>query len=99
MTDDLPGERRSTLTRLMGDRPSAVLLRLVLVSLLVGFLMSVFGLDAGRLLAWLQQGLREVFEDSGHFVRQAGGYVLTGAAVVVPVWLLLRLLAAGRRRG
>ena len=75
----------------MGGRPGAVIVKLVLLSLLVGFVMSVFGFNASDLVRGAIHAMRDVFRDGAGMIRQLGGYVLAGAAIVVPVWLLLRL--------
>jgi hypothetical protein len=90
--------RRSWMERVVGDRPAAVAVRLVLVSLFVGFLMSVFGIEPDAIFRWVQRTIEDVFADSGHYLRQAFGYVLTGAAIVLPIWILLRVMAMGRGR-
>ena len=89
-------ERPSRLERLLGDRPGALVLRLVLVSLVVGFGMSVLGLNPQGLLSGAIALVRDALRDSTGMVRAIAGYVATGAAIVVPVWLVLRLTS--RRR-
>lgn len=89
-------ERPSKLERLMGDRPSAVIVRLVLISLVVGFLMSVFGLNPQSLLNAAIDLVRDAFRDSTGLLRSVAGYVLAGAAIVVPIWVVMRLTS--RRR-
>ena len=89
--------KRSALERLLGDRPGAVILRLVLVSLVVGFLMAMFGINVQDLVNGTVELFRDTLRDSTGMVRSLVGYVLTGAALVVPVWLVLRL-TSGRRR-
>jgi hypothetical protein len=91
MSEDFKPANRSGLERLMGGRPGSVVIKLVLISLLVGFLMSVFGFNAGDLIRGAVDLVRETFRDGAGLFRQLGGYVLAGAAIVVPVWLLLRL--------
>lgn len=92
MTEDSRPATRSGLERLLGDRPGALLVKLGLISLFVGFIMSVFGFNAGDLVRGAAEALREMLRDGAGVFRQMGGYVLTGAAVVLPVWLVLRLL-------
>ena len=89
-------DHRSSLERFMGGRPGGVLLRLVLLSLVVGFFMSVFGVDAEEIFRGTIELVRETLRDSGGLVRSTFNYVLTGAALVIPIWLLLRL--TGKRR-
>ena len=89
-------ERPSKLERLLGDRPGALILRLVLISLVVGFSMSVFGLNVQGLVHGTVELFRDALRDSTGVLRSFAGYVATGAAIVVPVWLVLRLTS--RRR-
>ncbi|NGP17230.1 DUF6460 domain-containing protein [Devosia aurantiaca] len=96
MTEDYRPQTRSGAERLFGGRPSSVVMRLVLISLLVGFVMSVFGFNASDLLRGAVDAVREALRDGGGIVRQIIGYVLAGAAVVVPIWLLMRLARGGR---
>lgn len=92
MTEDSRPATRSGLERLLGDRPGALAIRLVLISLFVGFIMSVFGFDASDVVRGAVEAVRETLRDGGAVFRQLGTYVLTGAAIVVPVWLILRLM-------
>ncbi len=94
MTEDTRPETRSGFERLIGGRPLAVLVKLALVSLLVGFVMSVFGFNASDLVRGAVEMVRDLIRDGAGTFRQLGAYVLTGAAVVVPIWLLLRLTRA-----
>lgn len=94
MTEDYRPEPRSALRRFLGGSPVSVIIKLVLISLMVGFVMSVFGFNAADLVRGTVAILRDAIRDGAGVFRQLGGYVLTGAAVVVPVWLLLRLTRA-----
>ena len=83
--------RPGLLQRLLGDRPGAVIFRLVLLSLVVGFLMSVFGINVQHLVRGVVQLFRDTMRDGTAMLGSLAGYMVTGAALVVPVWLLLRL--------
>ena len=89
-------ERPSRLERLLGDRPGALVVRLVLISLVVGFLMSMLGLNPQSLITGAVDLVRDMLRDSTGVLRSFVGYVAAGAAIVVPVWLVLRLTS--RRR-
>jgi hypothetical protein len=92
MTEDSRPASRSGLERLLGDRPGSLVVKLVVISLIVGFVMSVFGFDAADLVRGAAEAIRDTIKDGGAVFRQLGGYVLTGAAIVLPIWLILRLL-------
>ncbi len=86
------------LARFVGGSPMAVVLRLVVVSFVVGFLLETFGFDPMTLIHEVVRGVRHILEYGLTDVRQIGRMLLTGAMVVVPVWLVLRLLDAGKMR-
>ena len=92
MTEDSRPASRSALERLLGDRPGSLAIKLLLISLFVGFIMSVFGFDAADLVRGAAEAVRDMIRDGGAVFRQLGTYIVTGAAIVVPVWLILRLL-------
>jgi hypothetical protein len=82
----------------MGGSPLGVLIRLVLVSVLVGVILSVLGFDPWnivdsvlRLFAWL----RDIGFDA---VINLWRYFLLGAVIVIPIWLIMRLVNAPRGR-
>lgn len=89
---------RSPLERILGDRPVALLIRLVVLSLVVGFFMQMFGLNVQDLLQAASNVLHDAFRDSGAMLRSGLSYVVTGAAIVVPLWLIARLTARRSRR-
>jgi Family of unknown function (DUF6460) len=84
--------------RFVGGSPVTVLLRLVVVSFVVGFLLETLGFDPVALLNEAARAARHIIEFGLTDVRQVGRILLTGAMVVVPVWVVLRLLDAGRMR-
>jgi hypothetical protein len=88
----------NVVSRFVGGSPVTVLLRLIVVSFVVGFLLETFGFDPVGLLNEVVRAARHIAEFGLTDVRQIGRILLTGAMVVVPVWLVLRLLDAGRTR-
>ena len=94
MTEETRPQTRSGFERFAGGRPVPVLIKLVLISLFVGFVMVMFGFNAADLVRGAVELVRETIRDGAGLFRQMGIYILTGAAVVVPIWLLLRLTRA-----
>ena len=82
----------SNRTRLLGGSPLAVLLKLVFLSLIVGAIMAGLGLTPANLLRLLSDTVRSVFGLGFDAVRDLGNYVLTGAIIVIPIWVIIRLL-------
>jgi hypothetical protein len=74
-----------------------VAVRLIVVSFVVGMVLETFGFDPGTLFAEAIRSARQVVELGFSDIRQVGRILLTGAMVVVPVWLVMRLLDASRR--
>ena len=72
--------------------------RILLASLLVGMAMAFFGVQPADILAWLNASLRDVAANAGAWIGWTVKYVLLGAVVVVPIWVLWYLLSFMRRR-
>ena len=86
-------------SRVLGGSPLTVLIRLAVVSLLVGALMSWLRIDAIDLLAAAERGFVRVWGTGFEALGNLGRTALAGAALVVPVWVLLRVLSyRGPRR-
>lgn len=79
-------------TRFLGGSPLAVLIRLIVVSLLVGALMSWLGIDAADILRNVERGVLRLWSSGFAALGDIGRTLMAGALVVVPVWFVLRLL-------
>jgi len=73
------------------------IIKLVVASLIVGLVMKSIGFTPLDLLRFLGDSFREIFEDLGGFVSQIAEWLILGATIVVPVWLLMRLMGGGRK--
>jgi Family of unknown function (DUF6460) len=87
----------NALGRFVGGSPAMVAVRLIVVSFVVGIVLETFGLDPATLFADALRGARQIVEFGLSDIRQVGRVLVTGAMVVVPVWLVLRLLDFSRR--
>ncbi|MFS8039041.1 DUF6460 domain-containing protein [Xanthobacter sp. AM11] len=83
------------ITRFFGGSPAWVLVRLVLLSVVVGVILAALGLDPMNILTSLERLVRNLFNFSFEAVERLWRYFLLGAVVVIPLWLIMRLL--GRR--
>jgi hypothetical protein len=83
-----------TVERLFGGPPLAVLGRLILLSILVGVVLSVIGFDPMNIVASVREMARDIYDMGFDAVRYVWHYFLLGAVIVVPVWILARLFGA-----
>jgi hypothetical protein len=87
----------NTVARFVGGSPAMVAVRLIVVSFVVGIVLETFGFDPAMLFTEVVRGARRIIELGFTDISQVGRILLTGAMVVVPVWLVLRLLDSSRR--
>ena len=89
-------ERPSAMRRFLGGSPAGVLLKLVFLSVLVGAAMAMLGVTPGALFWRLADATRALIDLGLDTFHDFGRWILAGAAIVVPVWLLSRFLAMSR---
>lgn len=89
---------RSGLNRFLGGSPAAVLVKLLFLSVLVGAVMAMFGLTPGLLFWEVYDLTRNVIDLGMDTFHDFGRWILAGAAVVVPLWFIARLLTVSRDR-
>ncbi len=85
-----------TMTRVFGGSPLAVLGRLVLVSILVGVVLSTLGLDPFDIVRSVERLIRSIWDMGFDAFRWLWRYLLLGAVIVVPIWIVMRLINAPR---
>lgn len=78
-------------SRFLGGRPLSVVMRLVLLSIVVGVILSAIGLDPLHILRSIQTLFERIWDMGFDAVRWLWRYFLLGAALVVPIWLVVRL--------
>jgi len=86
----------SNLQRFLGGSPAAVLVKLVFLSLLVGAFMSFLGVTPAGLISRVWRMIQAVLDLSFDSLREVGRWIVYGAIIVVPLWLLSRLASRGR---
>ena len=86
-------DRRS----IFGGNPIGVVVRLVLLSIVVGVVLSALGITPRNFIYHIEVLIRRIYDlglASFDWVLQ---YLLLGPIVVVPIWLVARLLGIVRR--
>jgi hypothetical protein len=86
------------LSRFLGGTPLAVAGRLVLLSILIGFVLHAFGLNPFNIIESIRHLIRTVWEMGFDALNWLWRYFLLGAVVVIPIWFIVRLLNAPRGR-
>ncbi len=87
-----PPRQDTPLTRFLGGSPGSVFLRLFFVSLIVGALFMWLDIRPADVLRGFVDLFHRISRLGFDAIREIVDYVLVGAAIVVPVWLVLRLL-------
>ena len=80
--------------RFLGGPPLAVLGKLVLLSILIGVVLSALGLDPWNIVSSLRRLIVSIWDMGFDTVRWLWQYFLLGAVIVIPIWLILRFVRA-----
>lgn len=82
----------SAFERFLGDSPVRLLLKLLVVSFLVGLVMSTFGWSPFDVLDSVRDFFVRLWNMGFGALDRIGSYILLGAAIVIPVWIILRIV-------
>lgn len=85
------------INQILGGSPIGVAIRLILISILVGFILSWLNWNPHDILDWAIRTVEWAWRSLFGSVERAVYYFLLGAAIVVPVFIISRLLKMGRR--
>lgn len=91
---DASGE--NGLRRFLGGSPLSILVRLLFLSLIVGAFMALLGTDPLSMLYGFTDLVRRVFADGIAVLGTVGVWLVTGALLVVPIFLIVRLVRSLR---
>jgi hypothetical protein len=84
--------------RFFGGPPLAVLGKLILLSVVIGVVLSALGLDPWNIVTSVQRLIRDIWNMGFDAVRWLWQYFLLGAVLVIPIWLILRLIRTPKGR-
>ena len=87
-----------TVNRFFGGSPLAVTWRLVLLSILIGFVLHAFGFNPFNIIESIRNLIEAVWNLGFDAVHWLWRYFLLGAVIVIPIWLIMRLVNAPRGR-
>ncbi len=85
-------------SRLTRGNTGRTLLQLVIVSIVVGAVFSFLGIGPREFWRGVIRNVSNLIsslgESFGEIVMTLGAYLLIGAAIVIPIWLISRLLSS-----
>ena len=84
--------RRGTMEQVLGGSPLGVLIRLVVMSFVVGLILTVLDVNPNDIILWVENRLRFLTSFGFETFEEVGAIMLLGAVVVLPIWLALRIL-------
>jgi hypothetical protein len=96
--EHLPEPRRLQANQILGGSPSSVVIRLIFLSLVVGVVLSVIGFSPTDIVDSVTRLVRGIYDMGFGAVERIVRYMLLGAAIVIPVWLVIRVVSLVQRR-
>jgi Domain of unknown function (DUF6460) len=85
--------------RFFGGNPALVLLRLAILSLIVGVVLAALGFSPFEIIDSIRRLVERIYDMGFAAIEKTFRYFLLGAVIVFPVWLITRLLKMAGRAG
>ena len=86
------------LNRFLGDTPLRVALRLIALSFIVGLILSALNIRPLQVYRWVERAILRIYDMGFAVFREAFDYLVVGALIVVPIFIIMRLIKLGGRR-
>ncbi|MGE7370657.1 DUF6460 domain-containing protein [Neorhizobium sp. NPDC001467] len=86
----------ASVNRFLGDSPGRTLIKLIVVCLVVGFVLAFFGYTPDNIIGSIRYHFLDIWYNGFEAVGDLGNYLVLGAIVVIPVFLVLRLMSYRR---
>lgn len=85
-------------SRFLGGSPGRTFLQLLVLSLVVGLVLSALDLSPWDLVYWVRDTIARIWNFGFSAIDGLLRNILIGAAVVIPVWLVVRLFSVFGKR-
>jgi hypothetical protein len=85
--------------RFFGGNPALILVRLVILSVIVGVVLAALGFSPFEIIDSIRRLVERIYDMGFAAVEKAFRYFLLGAVIVFPVWLVMRVLKMVGRAG
>ena len=86
----------NALTRFLGDSPWRVFLKLLVASFLVGLVLSTLGWSPMEIVRRLVDLVHALWSMGIEAIYRFGDYIVLGGVIVVPIFIVMRLLSVRR---
>ena len=86
----------NAVSRFFGGPPLSVAVRIILLSVLVGVILSALGLDPWNIWRSIERLIRTIWDMGWDAIVWVWRYFLLGAVLEVPIWLVVRLAKGGK---
>ena len=78
--------------RLLGDTPGRTIVKLLILSVVVGFVMNMMGMSPWDVVRFVENAVRDLWNSGFRALGRVGDYLLVGAMIVIPIFIVLRIL-------
>ncbi len=82
----------------LGGSVAGVLVRLVILSVIVGIVLAALGLEPFDVINGVRRLVERIYDMGYEAFAKGFSYFLTGALLVVPIWFIARLFKTGRSK-
>jgi len=84
--------------QLFGGNPVAVIVRLVILSIIVGIVLSALNIRPTEIIYHIRRLFQRLYDLGFASIESVAEYFLIGAVIVIPIWLIARLFGLMRKR-
>jgi len=84
------------LNAFLGDSVGRTIVKLLVISLVVGILLSFFNFTAYEVWLAVKNFFARLYDLGFEAIGKVGEYIIGGALIVVPIFLIMRFLKLGK---
>ncbi|WJH38920.1 DUF6460 domain-containing protein [Aliirhizobium terrae] len=82
--------------KFLGDSIARTIIKLIVVCLIVGFVLAFFGFTPDNIVDNIRYYFLDLWYNGFRALGRVGDYLLLGAIVVIPIFVVLRLMSYRR---
>ncbi|MBP2562022.1 hypothetical protein J2T08_001913 [Neorhizobium galegae] len=82
--------------KFLGDTPGRTIIKLIVVCLLVGFVLAFFGFTPDNIGDTIRYWFLDLWYNGFRALGRVGNYLVLGAIIVIPIFIILRLISYRR---